>query len=189
MSENQNTVQAAVPARSGRREQAGREVVDSSAARIVLAAVRLSIGWIFLWAFLDKLLGLGFSTPSEGAWVNGGSPTEGFLAHGVSGPFAGPYQSMAGAAWADALFMAGLLGIGAALVLGIGMRVAAGSGALLLVLMWTAALPPETNPLIDDHVVMALTVVGLALLNAGDTLGLGRYWAALPLVRRVPALR
>ena len=49
-------------------------------------------------------------------------------------------------AWADWLFMLGLAAIGTALLLGIGMRVAAVSGALLYLLMWTVVLPPQTNP-------------------------------------------
>jgi thiosulfate dehydrogenase [quinone] large subunit len=85
--------------------------------------------------------------------------------------------------------MLGLAGIGAALMLGIGMRVAAGAGALLLVMMWAAVLPPENNPFMDDHLVYALLAVGLALVGAGDTLGLGRWWANIPLVRRLPFLK
>ncbi|HLU96873.1 MAG TPA: hypothetical protein VKZ89_08560 [Thermobifida alba] len=177
------------PARGDHAPTGPRPVAASSAARGVLAAVRLSIGWIFLWAFLDKLFGLGFATPAEGAWVNGGSPTEGYLTNAVSGPFAELYRSFAGALWADVLFMAGLLGIGTALLLGIGMRVAAATGALLLVLMWTAVLPPQTNPFMDDHIVMALTVVLLALTDAGDTAGLGGWWSRLGIVRRLPVLR
>ena len=38
---------------------------------------------------------------------------------------------MAGAVWADWLFMIGHFAIGTALVLGVGMRIAAASGALL----------------------------------------------------------
>ncbi|KUP96439.1 hypothetical protein [Thermobifida cellulosilytica] len=189
MSEKTTEVRT-VPSPAGDRSPTGpRAVVDSPAARGVLAAVRLSIGWIFLWAFLDKLLGLGFATPAEGAWINGGSPTTGYLTNAVSGPFAGFYQSLAGAVWADVLFMVGLLGIGSALLLGIGMRVAAATGSLLLVMMWTAALPPQTNPFMDDHIVMALTVIALTLTNAGDTAGLGRWWSRLEIVRRFPVLR
>ncbi|MDA2805086.1 DoxX family membrane protein [Nocardiopsis suaedae] len=160
-----------------------------AAGRWVLAVLRLSIGWIFLWAFLDKLFGLGFATPADGAWTAGGSPTYGFMAEAASGPFAGLYGSFAGAVWADWLFMAGLLGIGLAFLLGIGMRIAAAAGALMLVLMWTAVLPPPNNPFMDDHLVMALAMVALSLLNAGDTAGLGGWWSRLSLVRRVPALR
>src|SRR5690625_6651809 len=56
----------------------------------LLGLVRIFIGFYFLWAFADKLLGLGFSTPKEGAWINGGSPTTGFLGGSIEGgnPFA-----------------------------------------------------------------------------------------------------
>jgi thiosulfate dehydrogenase [quinone] large subunit len=161
----------------------------ATANRYVTAALRLSIGSVFLWAFFDKLLGLGHETPSENAWLDGGSPTEGFLSFAVKGPFADAYQSIAGAAWADWLFMAGLLGIGVALVAGVAMRIAAASGALLLVLMWTAVLPPENHVFMDDHIVYALVLVSLALTGAGSTLGLGRAWERLPVVRRYPVLK
>ncbi|MDX6743886.1 DoxX family membrane protein [Actinocorallia sp. A-T 12471] len=157
--------------------------------RLVWAAVRLALGWIFLWAFLDKTFGLGHETARDAAWVNGGSPTEGFLAHAAEGPFQGFYQGLAGHAVIDWLFMLGLLGVGAALLLGVALRPAAAAGAVMLVMMWTAVLPPANNPFMDDHIVYALVLVGLALTNAGDTLGLGRAWARLPLVRQRPFLR
>ena len=159
------------------------------ATRYVLAGLRLALGWIFLWAFLDKLFGLGMATPEKNAWINGGSPTKGFLGNAVSGPFEGFYHSFAGAAWADWLFMIGLAGIGITLILGVGLRIAAAAGAVLLVAMWTAVLPPENNPFIDDHLIYAGVLVLLALTAAGDTLGLGRYWSRLPLVRRLPWLK
>lgn len=161
---------------------------EANASRYVGAAVRLSIGFTFFWAFADKLLGLGKATPSGGGWIDGGSPTTGFLS-GVEGPFAGTFNSMAGSAWADWLFMAGLLGVGAALLLGIGMRIAAVSGGLLLVFMWAASLPLDNNPFMDDHLVYALTLALLALVHAGDTLGLGRPWSRLALVEQHPILR
>lgn len=99
------------------------------------------------------------------------------------------FNNLAGAAWADWLFMVGLAAIGLALLLGIGMRVAAVSGAAMMVLMWMASLPLANNHVVDDHIVYALVLVGLALTHAGDTVGLGRWWARTPLVRRVPALR
>src|SRR5215203_2634027 len=104
-------------------------------AGYVWAVTRLALGWVFLWAFLDKTYGLGHETPTDGAWINGGSPTEGFLANAPTGPFADFYKDIAGASWADWLFMLGLGGIGIALVLGFAMRIAAVSGALLLVMM------------------------------------------------------
>ncbi|MEU8233155.1 hypothetical protein AB0C12_26550 [Actinoplanes sp. NPDC048967] len=165
------------------------ETRRSKATRFTLAGLRLALGWVFLWAFIDKLFGLGLATPDKGAWINGGSPTKGFLGNAVAGPFEGVYHSIAGAAWADWLFMLGLAGIGIALIAGIGMRLAAAAGGLLLVLMWTAVLPPENNPFMDDHLIYAGVLALLALTAAGDTLGLGKMWARLPLVQRLPWLK
>jgi thiosulfate dehydrogenase (quinone) large subunit len=149
----------------------------------VLAALRFALGWTFLWAFLDKTFGWGFATPTENAWVNGGSPTTGYLSN-VDGPFEGFFTGMAGQAWADWLFMIGLLGIGLALILGIGMRIAAITGALLLAFMWMAALPLANNPFMDNHLTEALMLLVLALAGAGRVVGLGKVWERLPLVRK-----
>lgn len=168
--------------------------------RWAAAAARLALGWVFLWAFLDKFLALGFSTGRDAesgvvdlfgpaAWVNGGSPTLGFLTFGTKGPLADFYQSFAGASWADWVFMVGLAGIGVALMLGIGMRIAAGSGVLMLIMMWSAALPPENNPFMDDHLVYAIVLVLLAGVGAGRTLGLGGWWERLPFVQQHPVLK
>jgi thiosulfate dehydrogenase [quinone] large subunit len=175
------------------RTTAGSRVAAPTAtaygpAAIVWGITRIVLGWIFLWAFLDKLFGLGYSTPSEGSWLNGGSPTKGFLANAATGPFENIYHDIAGQGWADWLFMAGLLGIGVALMLGIGMRIACVSGALLYVLMWTVVLPPENNPIVDDHIVSALVLIGLMLIHAGDMLGFGRTWRESAIVRRLPWL-
>jgi thiosulfate dehydrogenase (quinone) large subunit len=85
--------------------------------------------------------------------------------------------------------MAGLLGIGTALLLGAGMRIAAGTGSLLMVLMWAAELPLDTNPFMDDHLVYAVVLIGLALAGAGDTLGIGGWWGRTAAVRRFPVLK
>lgn len=161
----------------------------SAAVQYVWAAARLALGWVFLWAFLDKTFGLGHDTTAAQAWINGGSPTKGFLAHGAVGPLAGFYHSIAGAAWADWLFMIGLLGIGLALILGIGMRVAAAAGVVLLLMMYAVVLPPANNVFMDDHLIYAILIVGLAMVGAGDTFGLGRWWKNTSLVQRYSILR
>lgn len=189
------TTAGAAPARE--LEQTGRAAAPSptatatprsGAAARALAVLRVLTGFTFLWAFLDKTFGLGFSTPTEGAWVNGGDPTAGYLSN-TDGPFGGLFQSLAGLPWVSVLFMAGLLGIGVALMTGAGLRVAAVSGAAMYLLMYLAALPLVTNPVVDSHLTGAVIVIVLALTRAGDTWGLGRWWAGTPVVRRVPALR
>ncbi|MEU4541582.1 hypothetical protein AB0G15_42820, partial [Streptosporangium sp. NPDC023825] len=155
----------------------------------VWAIARIGLGWIFLWAFLDKTFGWGFATPAERAWINGGSPTTGFLKGTGENALGGVFTALAGQGWVDWLFMLGLLGVGTALLLGAGLRVAAVAGGLMMVLMWAAALPLQTNPFLDDHLVYAVVLAGLALSGAGTTWGIGTWWATTPLVRRHPALR
>jgi thiosulfate dehydrogenase [quinone] large subunit len=159
----------------------------------VAAATRISLGWLFLWAFLDKAFALGHETGVDAktgaidyfgpaAWIHGGSPTAGFLGFATKGPLAGLYQNLAGNVVVDWVFMLGMLGIGVALILGIGMRIAAVSGAAMLILMWSAVLPPANNPFMDDHIVYALMLGLLALIGAGRTFGLGRAWEKIPFV-------
>jgi thiosulfate dehydrogenase [quinone] large subunit len=177
---------AATPARA---EQAATTATTAAAVvRYGLASLRILLGFVFLWAFADKTFGWGLATPAENAWLNGGSPTTGYLG-GVEGPASGVFNAMAGNVFFDWLFMLGLLGIGLALMLGIGMRIAAATGALLLLLMWVAALPLAVNPFVDSHLTEAILLVVLAAALAGDTLGLGRWWSERSFVRRYPVLR
>ncbi|MER5604206.1 DoxX family membrane protein [Streptomyces sp. NPDC002265] len=165
-----------------------------TAPAYALASLRLLTGFVFLWAFLDKTFGLGYATPSGKGWIDGGSPTKGFLGSVAAGPMESTFHSWAGAAWADWLFMLGLLGIGVALVVGVALRLAAVAGTAMMALMWIAEWPParhlsdgtasmSTNPFADYHVIYAVALIVVAAAAAGDTLGAGRLWAKLPLVR------
>lgn len=148
----------------------------------LLGLARLMIGFTFLWAFLDKTFGLGFSTPADGAWLRGGSPTAGFLGGSIAGgnPFAAVWSVFLSISpVTDVLFMLGLLGVGVAFMLGIGTRVAAVSAAAMYTLMYLAAFPMSTNPLYDTHLLLAVAVLAMAGLAAGDHVGLGRRWARL----------
>ncbi|MEW1993831.1 hypothetical protein ACFWFH_08965 [Streptomyces coelicoflavus] len=167
---------------------------ERSARACVFASARLLMGFVFLWAFLDKTFGLGYATPSGKGWIDSGSPTEGFLGHVAVGPTESTFHAWAGAAWADWLFMLGLLGIGVALTAGVALRLAALAGTVMMALMWMAEWPParhlsdgspsmSTNPFADYHLVHATVLVALAAAAAGDALGLGRLWARLPVVR------
>jgi thiosulfate dehydrogenase [quinone] large subunit len=177
-----------------RTETAPERIITTGAAKF-LAIFRVVLGFEFLWAFLDKTFGLGYATPSARAWIHGGSPTKGFLSRVAVGPFESTFHTIAGAPWADWLFMVGLLGIGIALIFGIGLRIAAVSGTLLLLGMWAAEWPlakvtsagepsMSTNPIVDYHIIYALALIALAVTFAGHVWGLGRRWARLPFVQR-----
>ncbi len=179
---------------TSRTQPAFGRIITERATKF-LAIMRVVTGFAFLWAFLDKTFGFGYATQSAKAWINGGSPTKGFLSGVAVGPFESTFHAWAGAAWADWLFMVGLLAIGIALILGIGLRLAAVSGTLMMLLMWAAEWPlarftsagepsMSTNPVVEYHIVYALVLIALALTYAGHTWGLGRLWARLPFVQR-----
>ena len=171
------------PVASGARTGVATEsLTREKAARYVWVAVRLSLAWTFIWPFFDKMFGLGHETASADSWINGGNPTMGFLT-GSIGPFSGIYHSIAGNGLVNVLFMAGLLAVGVGLLFGIYMRFACGAGALMLILMWSASLPPANNVFMDDHIIYALVLVGLALVGAGKTLGFGRSWEQMSFVK------
>jgi thiosulfate dehydrogenase (quinone) large subunit len=153
-------------------------------ADYIWAILRIGMGWIFLWPFLDKTFAFGFATEAGKGWLDGASPAMGFLKFGSTGPFAGFYQGLAGNAVVDWLYMIGLLGVGIAFILGIALRFAAVSGALMMILIYTAVLPLKNNPFFDDHLVYALVLLGLAAANAGNTLGLGNWWGRMKPVQK-----
>lgn len=179
-------------------------IVTSSLARKALAVLRIGFGLTFLWAFFDKLLALGFSTGAvmseqgaktgtnflgPDAWINGGNPTMGFLKFGATGPFKGFYNSIAGQGWVNVIFMVGLLAIGIALTFGIFIRLGAIAGFVMYLMMWTVVLLPANNPIIDDHILGAISMAVLAFTLAGDTWGAGKTWAHMKMVRETPILR
>jgi thiosulfate dehydrogenase [quinone] large subunit len=168
---------------AGTAVRASEDVVRSVTVRRLLGALRLTVGFIFLWAFLDKAFGFGYSTASENAWINGGKPSQGFLTMGAIGPLKDVFVSMASPA-TDVLFMLGMLGVGLA--------VSAVAGPIIMAMMWLAEWPLQSgssNPLIDYHVIYAIALVIFAVAFAGDTWGLGRWWRELPIVRRFGWLR
>ncbi len=151
---------------------------------VIWGVVRIALGLIFLWAFFDKLIGLGFATAADKSWLLGNSPTYGFLAKGVHGPLAEFYNSLASSVLVEWLFMLGLLFIGISLTFGIFMGLGCASGFVMMFLMWAALLPPANHPFIDDHVIYALVLVGLWASRAGHVIGLGRAWEKISIVRK-----
>lgn len=174
---------------------AATSALTTTASAQMLATLRIVTGFVFLWAFLDKTFGLGYATQSSKAWIEGGSPTKGFLSGVAAGPMESTFHSWAGATWANWLFMLGLLGVGIALIAGIGLRLAAVAGTVLMAFMWIAEWPPaqhlsdgapsmSNNPIVDYHIIYAIIMIALAVASAGNTWGLGKVWARLPFVAK-----
>ncbi|KPI19020.1 DoxX family protein [Actinobacteria bacterium OK074] len=171
------------------------DTAATTASAYAFASLRLLTGFVFLWAFLDKTFGFGYATASGKGWIDGGSPTKGFLSSVAAGPMESTFHSWAGDAWANWLFMLGLLGIGVALVAGVALRFAAVAGTAMMALMWIAEWPPakhlsdgslsmSANPFADYHLVYAVVLIARGAVGAGATWGLGKAWARLPFVGR-----
>jgi thiosulfate dehydrogenase [quinone] large subunit len=139
--------------------------------KIAFLKLRFVMAFIFLWAFIDKVFGLGFATKSENAWIHGGSPTAGFLNFATHGPFAPFFKSLAGVQLVDWLFMLGVLFVGLTLLLNRFLFWGAVAGIIMVTLMWMAALPPENNPIVDEHIVYALVLSILAMKSRRGEMG------------------
>ncbi len=137
------------------------EFMQAASTRYWAAAARISIGFVFLWAFLDKNFGWQYTTPKGQGWMfatGDGSPTFGFLTFGTNpdGPLASFFNNLgesAGVAsadgppvlypgsWVNWVFMLALLGIGISLMTGFMVRIGSIGGVVLLVMMWLAEAP------------------------------------------------
>ena len=185
------------------------EPIHTKGLQRVFGVLRLAMGFTFLWAFLDKLFALGFSTGrvlndagqtvkidffGPDAWINGASPTAGAVGFALKGPFADNIQTITGfqmtqagptvAGWLDWVYMVSLLLIGLGLITGVLTRIAAIGGIIWLAVFYLGtAIWPEHNPFLDEHVLEAIVLVGLILANAGRYYGLGKIWQRVGFVR------
>lgn len=166
----------------------------------VWSALRISLGFIFLWAFLDKFFGLGFSTCRDAktdaistmcskAWAEGGSPTAGFLGNAVKGPLSDFYHGLAGSGLVEWAFMLGLLVTGVGLIFGLWVRLAAVIGSAMMLLMWSALLWPENNPMIDDHIIYIIVLIGVYLTADQQKWSLSSRWANTAVAKSLPFLK
>lgn len=164
------------------------EAVKEKGAAFPLALIRIVMGFMLVWAFMDKMFGLGFQTPAGKGVIDGGSPTHDFLIYndGLFSSFFNWLGNFSGIT--DILMMMGLLLIGTALLLGIAAKLTTIFGIIFMIFMFLAVFPASDNPLVDYHVIYILAFVAMWLTNAGDHLGLGKRWRDLSIVKRWPML-
>jgi thiosulfate dehydrogenase [quinone] large subunit len=150
--------------------------------------LRILLGWSFVWAFLDKMFGLGFATCRGGegvagssidfmcdsAMIQGGSPTFGLLEFGTKGSHTGglfTWMASSGSGsigLADILFMLALLLGGVALMLGVGTRIAAIGSAILMAFMFLSLdVWPDNNPINSSHSIEMAVYLGIATVGPG----------------------
>jgi thiosulfate dehydrogenase [quinone] large subunit len=159
-----------------------------------LGILRIAIGWLWLWAFLDKLLGLGFATTPDKAWINGNSPITGFLMFGTNpeSPFASFFsvELVKYAGILDFLLMGMFLFVGIGLIFGIFVRLASLAGIVFMLSIYLASIPLEHNPIVDDHIIFALILLLFFFApTVGKFIGFGNKWQKLDIVEKYPILK
>jgi len=159
-------------------------------SRFFAGLTRISLGWIFLWSFMDKVWGFGFNTASSDAWLEGGSPAGDILLQvNPKSPLLNLTEGLIGEPWLDIFFMAGLLLIAVSLLLGVLLRIGGLLGAVFMVFIFLIAYPPTNNPFMTEHLIYASLMIFFATSSAGNWFGLGRWWSETKLVSKLPFLK
>ena len=153
-----------------------------------LAVLRIAIGWMMLWPFFDKLLGLGFQTPSGSGFIDGESPSD-FVDLVAGGIFKDLFTALGGNLAIDILFMAALLILGLTLILGIASKLTTLAMTAFLILMYMLHVPPTDNPLIDYHITWILALWAVYYLGGYERFSIKREWESFSLVQRFPILQ
>lgn len=155
----------------------------------ILSVLRIVFGFMMLWAFFDKLLGLGMLTTPEAAIINGGSPTEYYLTELVSGVFADFWHVLAGNHLVDFLLMADLLMVGVALIAGIASKLAT-VGLCVMMSLIHPFRATVRQPLVDYTTIAYIRgVIAVYCLGGFDRLSVNGWLSGLGMVRRFSLLQ
>jgi thiosulfate dehydrogenase [quinone] large subunit len=137
------------------------------------------LAWLFLYAGVGKLA-IGFSV-------------EGFLQNAI--PAANPVPELwtffASVPGINYLISIGLILLGLSLLFGIGVRVAAIAGTLMMVMFWFATYPfPKAVVfIVQKNVIYAVLLLAAAYFNAGHYRGLDGKLAQLDVVKNNAVLQ
>ena len=148
---------------------------------VSLFLLRVGLGWMFFYAGITKILDPQWSA----AGYLSGAKTFGGFYQWLMSPSVLPVVNFMNE-W-------GLTLLGAALILGVFVRLASYGGALLMLLYYLPILQfPYPNPhayIVDEHIVYILALFVLAAFRAGRVGGLERRCANLPICSKFPRLR
>jgi thiosulfate dehydrogenase (quinone) large subunit len=160
---------------------------------IGILLARVTVGWVFLYAGIEKVLG---AVPFTAT---------GFLKFGTIGTTAekvadGTIVNPTHAFWVDLagngtlmpivnfMVMFGEVAIGAALIIGLATRFASVAGFLMMGLFWVAVWD-FSHGVVEYHSVLAIVTLALGIIGAGEFFGLDAIIDETPIVKRAPALR
>jgi thiosulfate dehydrogenase [quinone] large subunit len=174
-------------ARSEKQEwEKGDAMNDTALQRTLIFLMRVSLGWVFLWAAIRQIPDPAWSAAG---FLKGAKTFTSFYAFFMQ-PEILPIVNV--------LVKYGHLLIGISLILGIGVRLSSASGALLLLMYYFPRLdfPYVGNPsyfIVEYHLFYALALAYLGAIRAGQIVGLENWFAKLafvaPIFERRPQLR
>lgn len=149
--------------------------------RLSLFLLRVSLGWLFFYAGVTKLLNPDWTAAG---YLKGAKTFAGFYEWLLT-PNILPMV--------DFLNEWGLTLIGLSLLLGVMVRLSSVLGAILMLLYYFVVLdfpyPNEHSLIVDEHIIYAVALVVLAYFRAGRIWGLERFCSNLHLCLRFPKLR
>ena len=160
---------------------------------IGIALTRITIGWVFLYAGIEKVFGAQpFSAVGFLKFGTIGTTAEKVADGTIINPTHGFWVSLAGNGTlipiVNFLVVFGEVAIGAALILGLATRFASVMGTLMMGLFWLA-IWDFSHGVVEYHSVLAIVALGLGIVGAGEFYGLDALVESTPIVKRAPALR
>lgn len=145
-----------------------------------LLILRLTLGWIFLYAGYTKIAS---GTFSAAGYMKNAANFTGFY-HWLSQPgLIGPVSFLN--EWA--LFL-----IGVALILGVAVKFSSMLGAVLMLLYYFVLKFPHSNAnsyIIDEHIIYLAAFLVLAAFRAGRSMGLSKWVSNWRFFQNHPGLR
>ncbi len=149
--------------------------------KTVLFLLRISLGWLFLYSGITKVL-----NPN---WTSAG-----FLKSAKTFPEF--YQWLASGSVlpvVDILNQWGMALLGVSLILGVFVRLSSFLGAILMMLYYFPRLvfphPDANSFIVDQHVIYASALLLLGAFRAGRVMGLENWCSKLPVCLKYPRLR
>jgi len=153
---------------------------SAQAERVLIFALRLSVGWVFLWAAIHHY--------GDSSYVGG------FLSHTKTfHPIYGAIAQSAFLPMVSFLVEYGHLLIGLSLISGLLVRASAPFAIMIMVLYWTAHMdfPFIDNPnnlVIDEHLIFAMVLGYLVVRRAGHVWGLDGWMEKMTFARQYKSL-
>lgn len=153
----------------------------SHSQKVSLFLLRISLGWMFFYAGITKVLNPSWSAAG---YIEGAKNFTGFY-NWLLNPDVLPVVNFLNE-W-------GLTLLGVSLVLGACVRLSSALGMLLMFLFYLPILDfPYPNShafIVDEHIIYIAALFVLASFRAGRTWGLEEWFLGLPIFSRFPKLR